>query len=50
MLSHPGTPSLAGPGLVEAVLRAVSEHSQLDSGAEVCLEANPSSAKLSLLK
>nr|QIA61855.1 radical S-adenosyl methionine domain containing protein 1 [Halichondria panicea] len=45
-----GTPSLAGPGLVEAVLRAVSEHSQLDSGAEVCLEANPSSAKLSLLK
>ncbi|XP_064405831.1 radical S-adenosyl methionine domain-containing protein 1, mitochondrial-like isoform X2 [Halichondria panicea] len=45
-----GTPSLAGPGLVEAVLRAVSEHSQLESGAEVCLEANPSSAKLAQLR
>ncbi|XP_058708351.1 radical S-adenosyl methionine domain-containing protein 1, mitochondrial [Poecile atricapillus] len=38
-----GTPSLASPGTVAAVLEAVAGAAHLPSGAEVTLEANPSS-------
>ena len=48
--SHTGTPSLAGAGLVEAVLKVVSNSAHLDREAEVCLEANPTSANLSQLR
>ncbi|NXK79234.1 RSAD1 protein, partial [Amazona guildingii] len=38
-----GTPSLATPGTIAAVLEAVAEAAHLPAGAEVTLEANPSS-------
>ncbi|NXF05732.1 RSAD1 protein, partial [Smithornis capensis] len=38
-----GTPSLASPRTVAAVLEAVAEAAHLPAGAEVTLEANPSS-------
>uniref|UniRef100_A0A8C9KUM7 Radical S-adenosyl methionine domain-containing protein n=1 Tax=Serinus canaria TaxID=9135 RepID=A0A8C9KUM7_SERCA len=38
-----GTPSLASPGTVAAVLEAVAGAAHLQAGAEVTLEANPSS-------
>ncbi|NWY95436.1 RSAD1 protein, partial [Loxia curvirostra] len=38
-----GTPSLASPGTVAAVLEAVAGAAHLPAGAEVTLEANPSS-------
>ncbi|CAN8194174.1 unnamed protein product [Coccothraustes coccothraustes] len=38
-----GTPSLASPGTVAAVLEAVAAAAHLPAGAEVTLEANPSS-------
>ncbi|MSO64349.1 MAG: coproporphyrinogen III oxidase [Alphaproteobacteria bacterium] len=39
-----GTPSLMSPGLVATVLEAVAAHFVLAGGAEITLEANPSSA------
>ena len=51
VLSHfQGTPSLAGPRLVEIVLEAVGRYSCLSNKPEICLEANPSSTQLSKLK
>ncbi|XP_005056109.1 PREDICTED: radical S-adenosyl methionine domain-containing protein 1, mitochondrial isoform X4 [Ficedula albicollis] len=44
-----GTPSLAGPGTVAAVLEAVAGAAHLAAAAEVTLEANPSSASISRL-
>ncbi|NWT11161.1 RSAD1 protein, partial [Vireo altiloquus] len=44
-----GTPSLASPGTVAAVLEAVAAAAHLPAGAEVTLEANPSSASTSRL-
>ncbi|NXK09358.1 RSAD1 protein, partial [Herpetotheres cachinnans] len=38
-----GTPSLASPGTIAAVLEAVAGAAHLPTGAEVTLEANPSS-------
>ncbi|XP_061233250.1 radical S-adenosyl methionine domain-containing protein 1, mitochondrial [Neopsephotus bourkii] len=38
-----GTPSLASPGTIAAVLEAVAGAAHLPAGAEVTLEANPSS-------
>ncbi|NXT55985.1 RSAD1 protein, partial [Pluvianellus socialis] len=39
-----GTPSLASPATITAVLEAAAEAAHLPDGAEVTLEANPSSA------
>ncbi|NWQ84159.1 RSAD1 protein, partial [Columbina picui] len=39
-----GTPSLASPGTIAAVLEAVAGAAHLPAGAEVTLEANPTSA------
>ncbi|XP_038012753.1 radical S-adenosyl methionine domain-containing protein 1, mitochondrial isoform X2 [Motacilla alba alba] len=44
-----GTPSLASPGTVAAVLEAVAGAAHLPAGAEVTLEANPSSTSASPL-
>lgn len=44
-----GTPSLASPGTVAAVLEAVAGAAHLPAGAEVTLEANPSSTSASRL-
>ncbi|NXP87686.1 RSAD1 protein, partial [Passerina amoena] len=44
-----GTPSLASPGTVAAVLEAVAGAAHLPAGAEVTLEANPSSSSASAL-
>ncbi|NXC52938.1 RSAD1 protein, partial [Aleadryas rufinucha] len=44
-----GTPSLASPGTVAAVLEAVAAAAHLPAGAEVTLEANPSSTSASRL-
>ncbi|KAM7001820.1 radical S-adenosyl methionine domain-containing protein 1, mitochondrial [Passerculus sandwichensis] len=44
-----GTPSLASPGTVAAVLEAVAGAAHLPAGAEVTLEANPSSTSASVL-
>ncbi|NWX56588.1 RSAD1 protein, partial [Promerops cafer] len=44
-----GTPSLASPGTVAAVLEAVAGAAHLPAGAEVTLEANPSSTSTSPL-
>ncbi|XP_058278929.1 radical S-adenosyl methionine domain-containing protein 1, mitochondrial isoform X3 [Hirundo rustica] len=44
-----GTPSLASPGTVAAVLEAVAGAAHLPAGAEVTLEANPSSTSTSRL-
>ncbi|NXI30567.1 RSAD1 protein, partial [Sterrhoptilus dennistouni] len=44
-----GTPSLASPGTVAAVLEAVAGAARLPAGAEVTLEANPSSTSTSRL-
>ncbi|XP_056361566.1 radical S-adenosyl methionine domain-containing protein 1, mitochondrial isoform X2 [Oenanthe melanoleuca] len=44
-----GTPSLASPGTVAAVLEAVAGAAHLAAAAEVTLEANPSSASTSRL-
>ena len=45
-----GTPSLAEPATVEAVINAVCTHSRLDSDAEINLEANPTSAEMKKLR
>ena len=45
-----GTPSLAKPDTVEAVISSVEERSMLASGAEVTLEANPTSALTNKLR
>lgn len=45
-----GTPSLAKPDTVEAVIASVEEKSMLASGAEVTLEANPTSALTNKLR
>ncbi|NXY65647.1 RSAD1 protein, partial [Callaeas wilsoni] len=44
-----GTPSLASPGTVAAVLEVVAGAAHLPAGAEVTLEANPSSTSTSRL-
>lgn len=44
-----GTPSLASPGTIAAVLEAVAGAAHLPAGAEVTLEANPSSTSTSRL-
>ena len=48
--SHTGTPSLAEPSTVEAVLAEVRDNSELKNGAEVTLEANPTSAQTDKLR
>lgn len=45
-----GTPSLADPGTVEAVIASIEEKSILASGAEITLEANPTSAQTNKLR
>ncbi|XP_042561624.1 radical S-adenosyl methionine domain-containing protein 1, mitochondrial [Clupea harengus] len=45
-----GTPSLAQPATIAAVLETVSQHAQLTEGAEVTLEVNPTPAGMSKLK
>ena len=40
-----GTPSLMAPATVEAILRAIDQHWPLEAGAEITLEANPSSVE-----
>ena len=40
-----GTPSLAAPGTIAAVLEKISEVASLAEGAEVTLEANPTEWK-----
>ena len=40
-----GTPSLMSPGAVEAILDAIGGAWEVDSGAEVTLEANPTSVE-----
>ncbi|NWU91500.1 RSAD1 protein, partial [Upupa epops] len=45
-----GTPSLASPRTIAAVLEAVAAAAHLPNGAEVTLEANPSSARAQCLE
>ncbi len=45
-----GTPSLASARMVESVLNVISRKVSLYSGAEVTLEANPSSLDISKLR
>lgn len=45
-----GTPSLAEPATVEAVINAVATHVTLDPNAEINLEANPTSAEMKKLR
>ncbi|XP_031554154.1 radical S-adenosyl methionine domain-containing protein 1, mitochondrial-like isoform X2 [Actinia tenebrosa] len=45
-----GTPSLAEPSTISAILDTVSHLCQLDQDAEVSLEANPSSSEISKLR
>jgi len=45
-----GTPSLAKPEVIETVLNAISAKVSIDSGAEVTLEANPSSSSSQRLR
>lgn len=40
-----GTPSLAQPDYYASLLKVVSEHFQMDSGAEITLEANPGTVR-----
>jgi oxygen-independent coproporphyrinogen-3 oxidase len=40
-----GTPSLMSPALVEALLEAIARHWPIAAGAEITLEANPSSVE-----
>ena len=40
-----GTPSLMQPRTVEAILDAIGEHWTFESGAEITLEANPTSVE-----
>ena len=40
-----GTPSLMQPSSVQAVLDAISKHWTIASGAEITLEANPTSVE-----
>lgn len=44
-----GTPSILGPGLLEAALRALREAFPVWAGAEVTLEANPGDVRPALL-
>ncbi|XP_075034012.1 radical S-adenosyl methionine domain-containing protein 1, mitochondrial [Mixophyes fleayi] len=45
-----GTPSLASPPTINAVLEAISKHAYLPHDAEVTLEANPTSSSKSKLQ
>ncbi|XP_063077013.1 radical S-adenosyl methionine domain-containing protein 1, mitochondrial [Engraulis encrasicolus] len=45
-----GTPSLAQPATIAAVLETVSQHAHLSEGAEVTLEVNPTPTGMSKLK
>ena len=40
-----GTPSLMAPATVDAMLRAIDRHWPIEAGAEITLEANPSSVE-----
>jgi putative oxygen-independent coproporphyrinogen III oxidase len=40
-----GTPSLMPPRIVEAILEAIASHWAVDGGAEITLEANPTSVE-----
>ncbi|KAM4691213.1 radical S-adenosyl methionine domain-containing protein 1, mitochondrial [Rhinophrynus dorsalis] len=45
-----GTPSLASPATIAAVLEVISQHALLPHDAEITLEANPTSASMSRLQ
>ena len=45
-----GTPSLAKPATIEAVIDEVAKLCHLPTNAEIDLEANPSSASESILR
>lgn len=45
-----GTPSLAPPSTIAAVLESVSKHARLPDEAEVTLEVNPTPAGMSQLE
>ena len=45
-----GTPSLAKPGTVSAVVEEIAHCVHLPSDAEICLEANPTSAEVQKLR
>ena len=45
-----GTPSLAEPGTVSAVVEEIAHCVHLPSDAEICLEANPTSAEVQKLR
>ena len=49
-VSYPGTPSLAEPRTIEAVINTVREQTCLAHNAEVTLEANPTSAQTERLR
>lgn len=49
-ISYPGTPSLAEPRTIEAVINTVREQTCLKHNAEVTLEANPTSAQTERLR
>ena len=45
-----GTPSLMAPATVAVILETISRHWPLESGAEITIEANPSSVEASCFK
>ena len=45
-----GTPSLAEPATIQAVINEVAKLCYLPANAEIDLEANPSSARRSILR
>lgn len=49
-MANAGTPSLAKPSTIEAVINAVADNTLLHSDAEINLEANPTSTELEKLR
>ncbi|WDR07343.1 radical SAM family heme chaperone HemW [Devosia rhodophyticola] len=45
-----GTPSLMSPWAVEAILKAIARHWHVQAGAEITLEANPTSVEVDRFK
>ena len=45
-----GTPSLAEPFAIEAILTTINKHVRMSPNAEVTLEVNPTSGQLQKLK
>ena len=45
-----GTPSLAAPGTVSAVVEEIARCAHLPTDAEISLEANPTSAEVQKLR